>query len=205
MSHDRPLTPDLEEPRNPAFVRLAMPAEALQVAEVQRRAWAADPVQQPFLDQVDLQQMAEIWHHAILRPPMAHHRVLVATEPTGRPEPAAGSPDQTMLAQRVVGFAAIGPCDDPDAGARDSEVAEFIIDELGRDRGHDARLLNAVVDTMRADGYERAVWWVRSTDDQLRTFLTESGWAADGAHRELGTEDEQVRIKQVRLHTDIRA
>lgn len=197
-------TPDLASPGHPATVRLAMPAEALQIAEIQRRSWVGDPVQQGFLTQLDLEQMAEIWHQAILRPPLAHYRVLVATEPTGRPE-ATDDPQRTRLAQRVVGFAAIGPSDDPDAGERDSEVAEFIVDEPARGMGHGSRLLNAVVDTMRADGYERAVWWVRSTDDAMRGFLTSSGWAPDGAHREIATEDDAHVLKQVRLHTDIRA
>lgn len=199
MSHDRPLTPA----QNPATVRLAMPVEALQIAEIQRRAWAKDPVQAVFLKQVGLDEMAETWHRAITRPPLAQYRVLVATEPTGRPE-ATEVHDQTRLAQRVVGFAAIGPSDDPDAGALDSEVGEFIIDDLGRDLGHDGRLLNAIVDTMRADGFQRATWWVRTTDDVLRRLLVESGWDTDGAHRELGTdEDEEVVLRQVRLHTDI--
>lgn len=198
MSHDRPLTPS----GNPAAVRLAMPVEAQQIAEIQRRAWAHDPVHQPFLAQVSLDEMAEVWHRAITRPPLAHYRVLVATEPTGRPE-ATDVHDQTRLAQRVVGFAAIGPSDDPDADAQDAEVSEFIIDDMGRDLGHDGRLLNAVVDTMRADGYLRATWWLRSTDDRQRQFLVEAGWGPDGAHREMGTEDETVVVRQVRMHTDI--
>ena len=204
MSHERPL--DLPQPgapgQNPAFVRLAMPAEALQIAEIQRRDWAKDPARAPFLAEVDLQQMAEVWHRAIVRPPMAHYRVLVATEPTGRPQPGA-SPDQTMMAQRVVGFAAIGPSEDEDAGVQDSEVQEFLVDDIGHDLGHEARLLNALVDTMRADGYQRATWWLSSTDDRMRAFLVEAGWAPDGAHRELGSEDGSLRLKQVRLHTDI--
>ncbi len=34
-------------------------------------------------------------------------------------------------------------------------------------------------------------------------FLTASGWAADGASREIGSDDESLRLKQVRLHTDL--
>ena len=69
--------------------------------------------------------------------------------------------------------------------------------------GHGSRLLNAVVDTIRADGFRRVTVWVNSTDDVLRAFYTDSGWAPDGAHRELDLYgDESVRIKQIRLHTD---
>ena len=52
-------------------------------------------------------------------------------------------------------------------------------------------------------GFTRATCWVGSTDDDLRRFLSEAGWAADGSHREIGLADDSVRIKQVRLHTDI--
>ena len=40
-------------------------------------------------------------------------------------------------------------------------------------------------------------------DDALRRFLTAAGWAADGATREIGPEDESVRLKQVRLHASL--
>ncbi len=41
-------------------------------------------------------------------------------------------------------------------------------------------------------------------DDVLRGFLTDAGWAPDGAHRELDLDgDGTMRVKQVRLHTAI--
>ena len=62
---------------------------------------------------------------------------------------------------------------------------------------------DAFIDTIRADGFSRVTVWVNSTDDVLRAFYTEAGWAPDGAHRELDLYgDESVRIKQIRLHTD---
>jgi hypothetical protein len=44
---------------------------------------------------------------------------------------------------------------------------------------------------------------VNTADDKLRRFLTAAGWAADGASREIGPEDESIRLKQVRLHTSL--
>ncbi len=35
------------------------------------------------------------------------------------------------------------------------------------------------------------------------SFLTAAGWAADGASREIGLDDGSVRLKQVRLQTDL--
>jgi hypothetical protein len=64
-------------------------------------------------------------------------------------------------------------------------------------------LLNATVDTLRADGFTRATWWVRSDDDVLRHFLLEAGWAADGAHTEVAIDEDGPRVKLVRLHTAI--
>lgn len=170
-------------------VRLALPVEAAQIAAVQRRAWQQLPADlaTSVLGQVDLNGMAESWRTAILRPPLAQFRVLVA-----------------VAGERVVGFAAVGPSADDDAepGA-DGVVAEFAVDPVAQRSGHGSRLLNACVDTLRADGFDRATWWVRATDDALRGFLSGAGWAPDGSHQELGTDDESLRVKLVRLHTDI--
>ena len=66
------------------------------------------------------------------------------------------------------------------------------------------RLLQAAVDTLAADRFTRAVTWVNAGDDALRTFLTDAGWAADTAHRELDLDGTgTTTVKQVRLHTAI--
>lgn len=176
------------EPR-PDSVRLALPREAAAIAALQLRTWQADFAATPeLLAELEPQQMAELWEQAITRPPIATCRVLVAVD----------------AANRVVGFASTIPCEDPDAEAgADGAVGEFLIDEAARGGGHGSRLLNACVDTLRADGFTRATWWIRSTDDELRRFLTGAGWAPDGSHREIGLADGSVRIKQLRLHTDI--
>lgn len=169
-------------------VRLALSNEAGRVAVLQRRSWerqgAAGAVA---LASVDLATMTGEWTSAITRPPLAACRVLVAVD--------AGGP---------VGFATTQPGTDADAEPGvDGEVGEFVVDLPAAGRGHGSRLLNACVDTLRADGFTRATCWLGSEDDQLRGFLASAGWAADGAHRELGTEDGATRLRQVRLHTDI--
>lgn len=176
-------------------VRLALPSEAAAIAAVQRRSWTQllpAPVAQRALAEVDLTTMAGSWQAAITRPPLATLRVLVAV-------------DSSEIGQhRVVGFAAVGPGSDPDdSPGADGMVAEFAVDPLAQRQGHGSRLLQASMDTLRADSFTRATWWVNSTDDVLRRFLSASGWEADGAHREVGTEDGEARVKLVRLHTDI--
>jgi GNAT superfamily N-acetyltransferase len=176
----------------PDSVRLALAAEAPAIARIQRRGWQQRlaPEAAAVLGDVALDAMVEAWHRAIIRPPAARFRVLVAVS----------------SGDGVVGFAATVPSADADAAADDGEIEEFVIDPPAQRRGHGSRLLHACVDTLSADGFGRARWWLGATDDVLRAFATDAGWAADGASREIGVDDDeqpQVRLKQVRLHTDI--
>lgn len=175
----------------PAVVRLALPREASRIAAVQRRAWAADLPADVAADALSVgeDEAAAAWEAAIRRPPLAEFRVLVALDTDGS----------------VCGFAAVGPSPDPDAVPQDDAlVAEFAVDPVVRSQGHGSRLLHAVVDTLRADGFTRATWWIASTADDLRAFVVATGWAPDGAHREVGT-DAGARVKEIRLHTSLAA
>jgi ribosomal protein S18 acetylase RimI-like enzyme len=175
-------------------VHLAWPREATAIAEIQRRSWAqllppdkADAI----LALTTLEEMVAAWEHAILRPPRAEYRILVASTAAGR----------------VAGFAVTRPSDDADAETTDGAIEAFVIDPPAQRRGHGSRLLQACVDTLRADGFQRVRCWVGTDQDALRALLTGAGWAADGAWREIGTDEETaavVRLPQVRLHTDIR-
>jgi ribosomal protein S18 acetylase RimI-like enzyme len=170
-------------------VRLAWPSEAAAIAALQRRAWATQPrtdVAEALLSSVSQHQMTEAWHTAITRPPQASYRVLVAVE-----------------GDRVVGFASTMPSPDEDSDpAVDGQIEEFAVDPAARHRGHGSRLLNASADTLRSDGFRRVSCWV-GEDDTLVEFLAGAGWAPDGAEREIGTDDELVRLRQIRLHTDL--
>ncbi len=177
-----------ESPIAETSVRLALPAEANAIGEVQVAAWrrAYDGLlPADVLLDLNPAQFAAQWRAALLSPGEARNRVLVALD--GRD---------------LVGFAAITPSDDPDGDPRhDALIAELAVNPEATRAGHGSRLLNAVVDTAQADGFTRVTVWVNSTDDVLRAFYTESGWAPDGAHRELDLYgDASVRIKQIRLH-----
>lgn len=171
-------------------VRLAWPGEAADVAAVQRRAWADLPetVGSALLGSVDEATMVQAWEQVLARPADARRRVLAAVSGLGR----------------VVGFATTGPSDDPDAEpSRDGEVDQFWIDPPARRNGHGSRLLNACADTLRADGFVRARWWVLAGDVPLRRFLAVAGWEPDGATRTIGDDDGAVTLEQVRLHTSL--
>lgn len=173
----------------PDAVRLALPAEAAAIAAIQRRSWTQSlppGLAEHALATASAAEMAEVWEAAILRPPEARFRVLVA-----------------VSSGRLTGFATTVPAPDADADPRDDgAVEEFAIDPVAQRLGHGSRLLNACVDTLRADRFRRARWWIWAGDDVLRRFLTEAGWAPDGSSREIGTE-EGDRLKQVRLHTRV--
>jgi len=174
-------------------VRLAWPAEAVSISELQRRSWATQwpaDLAERMLASMTMEEMTQAWHRAITRPPGATSRVLVAVSGSGR----------------VVGFATTTPSADEDAKAGvDGEIDQFVIDPPAQRRGHGSRLLNACADTLRSDGFREASWWVGTEDDVLRQFLLAAGWAADGASREIGSEDESLRLKHLRLHTDLGA
>lgn len=169
--------------------RLAWPDDARAIAEIQSATWISRFGAQLTPDVVaaiDPQEMAERWSQTITAPQDARFRVLVAVERA-----------------TVRGFALVRPCLDPDADPiRDGEVDEFAISASHRGLGHGSRLIHACVDTLRADGFSRAVWWVEPDNDELRAFLLASGWEPDGAHRALEAEDGSS-IKQVRLHCSI--
>jgi ribosomal protein S18 acetylase RimI-like enzyme len=155
------------------------------------RAWQqeyAGLLPDTLLAQMDPADFATAWHTSLNKPPDARNRVLVALERNA-----------------VRGFAVTGPATDPDADpVGDGEVVELTVDPAQTRHGHGSRLVQACADTLRADRFSRAVIWLNADDDARRTFLSAAGWAPDGAHRELDLHgDGSVRVKQVRLHTDL--
>lgn len=164
--------------------RLAWPDDAAAIVRLQTAAWREAYGE---ADAPDAAALVERWTLLLERPPDARVRALVALEHA-----------------TVRGFVLVHPSADSDADpVLDGEVGELVVDPAHRGAGHGSRLVQAAVDTMQADGFTRARWWVSSTDDALRGFVAASGWAADGAHRELSDESGTTRLKQVRLHTAI--
>lgn len=163
-------------------VRVAWADDAAGIAGVQVTGWKASygDLGLPAVDEV-----ADRWHQALTRPGDARNRVLVALE------------------RNVVrGFAVTIPSPDPDSDpVSDGELTELVVEPEHERNGHGSRLLQAAMDTLRADSFTRATTWVVSTDDVRRAFLTSAGFVADGAHRELDLAGDGVTtVKQVRLH-----
>jgi GNAT superfamily N-acetyltransferase len=173
-------------------VRVGWGEDADGIAHVQVRAWRREHVDllpADVLADLDPEQFADAWRTSLARPQDARNRVLVALERNA-----------------VRGFALTGPATDPDVEPVGcGEVSELTVDPEHTRRGHGSRLVQACVDTLRADRFTTALVWLNTEDDARRAFLTGAGWAPDGAHRELDLHgDGSVRVKQVRLHTDLR-
>lgn len=171
-------------------VRVAWPADAPGIAAVQLRRWQEHygASAATFLTErgVGVDDLAAAWAASLSKPPEARFRAMVG-----------------LAGTEVVGFGLTGPCGDGDADpAVDGEISELTVAPDRTRAGHGSRLLQACADTLVADGFTRATCWVATTDDVLRAFLTESGWAADGASRELADEAGHA-VRQVRLHTSL--
>ena len=171
--------------------RVAWAADAEAMAAVQVAAWRvqyADVLPAALLEQMTPEAVSEAWRATLARPADARNRALVALEH-----------------DTIRGYVLTGPATDPDldpiaCGA----VSDLTVVPGSTRHGHGSRLLQAAVDTLRADRFERAVVWTNSTDDDLRAFFTAAGFGADGAHRTLDlTGDGSVLVKQVRLHAAI--
>lgn len=171
--------------------RIAWPQDAEGIAEVQIATWRrsyVDVLPPEVLEGLSLTALATAWREEIARPAEARQRILVA-----------------LNEDRVVGYVLTAPASDPDCDpATGGEIDDLTVHTDHENSGHGSRLLQAAVDTLRADKFERAIVWLTSTDDARRAFLIESGWAADGAHRTLDLNDDgKVLVNQVRLHTDL--
>jgi GNAT superfamily N-acetyltransferase len=172
-------------------VRVGWADDAAGIAAVQVRAWRreyVDLLPAEVLDALDVDQFTSAWQTSLTTPKDARNRVLVALE-----------------RNTIRGFAVTGPAADPDADPiAYGQVSELTVDPQHTRHGHGSRLLQACADTLRADRFTHALVWLNASDDVRRTFLTDAGWAPDGAHRELDLHgDGSVRVKQVRLHTDL--
>ncbi len=169
-------------------VRVAWADDAAAIAAVQLRAWPemyAGLVPAEAMP-TDIEPLAAAWRAALAKPADARNRVLVALE-----------------RNRVLGYVLTSPASDPDCNPiSDGELSEITVEPAERGKGHGSRLLQAAVDTLVADRFTRATSWVVASDDAVRSFLTDAGWAPDTAHRELDLDGTgTTTVKQVRLHT----
>ncbi|MFI5956985.1 GNAT family N-acetyltransferase [Cryptosporangium sp. NPDC051539] len=201
-----------------AFVRPAKPDDAVAVARVQLTTWRtayAQVVPVAVLDALDEDEVAAQWRSAILEPPTPRHHVLVAYEgdttvgfaatgpATGEDlvgpgyaseeTPTPATPDNPPTPP--------APEDPADWDATTLVVSALLVEPRWGRRGHGSRLLAAVADVGRADGFTRAVIWSLDADQATRSLLESTGWAPDGVGRVLDMNG--VDVPELRLVTEL--
>ncbi|MCH8613355.1 GNAT family N-acetyltransferase [Arsenicicoccus dermatophilus] len=179
--HPSPLGPQAD-----ASVREARANDAPAVGTVQSAVWRegfAGLVPSEVLAGFEPLPFARAWRASLEQPPSPRHRLVVA---------CAGA--------QVVGYAAIGPCEDPDAEPGDGELLELGIHPDARHQGHGSRLLNAAVDLLREAGFLHVYAWVPAELPGSRAFLEAAGLRPDSARRErVVGPDERDLLREVRL------
>ena len=156
-------------------VREARAGDVPAVAAVHSRAWRA-----AYADLLDAGTLAALtpaalegaWRAAITSPPSPRHAVLVA-----------------LSDDLVVGFAAVAPSEDADAGEGDGELVALAVDPLHQRAGHGSRLLSAATDRLREDGFTAVAAWAPRPDTPRRAFLASAGLVEDGATRAYAGQD----------------
>ncbi len=172
-----------------ASVRRARANDAPAVGMVQAtvfRTVYAGRVPDEVLSLFEPEAFARSWRESLAAPPEGVHRLLVA---------CAG--------EQVVGLAAIGPSQDPDAGPAAGEVTVLAVHPDARRQGHGSRLLNAGVDLLAEAGAESVTLWLLTDDEITRAFLTASGFAPDGAYRDRVVSPDGDTLREVRLTADL--
>ena len=196
MAHDHPHGHSHDHPHDhshgagpgplaDASVRLARESDAPAVGLVQSVVWReayAEAVPAEALAAFEPSAFAGAWRRSLAAPPAGVYRLLVA---------CAGD--------QVVGFAALGPSQDPDAGQETGELTALGVHPEARHAGHGSRLLNAAVDTLRGAGARTMHAWLLAGDESTRAFLLASGLRPDGAFRDRVVSPDGDTAREVRL------
>jgi GNAT superfamily N-acetyltransferase len=162
-------------------VRPATVEDAPAMGRVHVRAWQAayrGHMPDDYLDGLRAEERAAYWEGGLRREPRGG-LVLVA-ERDGQ----------------VVGFAAVGPAQDP-AGAGELYAINVDPDHWGTGAGR--ALLDAAHAELARSGHAEAVLWVLPGNDRARRFYEIAGWTADGSERTsevFGTVVPEVRYRR---------
>ncbi|MFN2465681.1 MAG: N-acetyltransferase family protein [Candidatus Dormibacteria bacterium] len=83
---------------------------------------------------------------------------------------------------RVIGFSGAGGADPSEQLGQDvAELHTIYVDDAHHGRGVGRRLMEAVLDYLRGEGYREVILWVLEGNDRARRFYEAGGWQPDGA------------------------
>jgi GNAT superfamily N-acetyltransferase len=166
-------------------VREARAGDVPEVARIQVETWRTAYkrfLPPSVLAALDREQAEQAWAPAVGAPPP--YRLLVATEQ-----------------EWTVGFLAVGPSAEDDAGPGEAAVAALLVEPRWGRRGHGSRLLAAAVEFLRGDGLTGVVAWVPDGDRATAAFYESAGWERDGLTRTLEADGGTVR--EARWHVSL--
>jgi L-amino acid N-acyltransferase YncA len=155
--------------RASTLVRPARMGDPPAVAAIQARAWRmayGNLLPEETYEALTPEALLPAWQRSVATPPSRRHAVLVAVED-----------------DIVVGFAALGPSEDRDATDTVAQLAVLAVDPMHQRSGHGSRLLSAVVDTARENGFTGLTAWIPEGDLAREAFLGSAGMVTDGARR----------------------
>lgn len=163
-------------------VRPARAGDVAEIARIQLATWRtayASILPPEALAAATPELAAGQWESAVVTPPSAAHRVLVAAE-----------------RDVLVGFVAFGPDDEETLTGL---ITTLLVEPRWGRRGHGSRILAAAVEHVRGDGIGRFLTWVIERDAASVGFYESAGWERDGWVRILDVAGTPVR--EIRLHT----
>lgn len=174
-------------------VRLARASDADAVAAINVRAWRQrfEGVLPPaVLQSLDVDDLAMTWASGIINPPTPLHRLMVSVEGVD-----------------VLGYAAVGPSQDPDAVPGEAELLALEVDPPCQRQGNGSRLMAAAMDLLLGSGIHSVSCWCPLHDEARRAFLQSAGWAPDTAYRDLLVGQDEagsdLTLREVRLVTGL--
>jgi GNAT superfamily N-acetyltransferase len=145
------------------MIRLAIPSDVDDIARLHVKTWQSayrGHMPDAHLDGLDLAKRAAMWSRSIQQPATV---VLVAT---------AG--------ETLVGFCALLPSRDVDAGASVGEIAAIYVDPAFWRAGIGSDLLEVTIDSARQRNFVELTLWVLTSNTSARAFYGARGFKADG-------------------------
>lgn len=149
------------------LLRLAEPADAIEVARVHVRSWQTayrNLLPQTYLDQLRPEDRAARYDFASTDP--AKPQTLVAVEEQ----------------QRIRGFATTAPSRDADA-AHAGELYALYVDPDFWGRGCGVALISAARERLAGLGHGSAILWLLEGNVRADRFYRADGWEPDGSRR----------------------
>lgn len=160
-------------------------SDADGLGRVHVRAWRAayrgGLMPEEYLDSLSETDRASMWRTSLENAPSSRRARFVAT-----------------VDGEVAGFALVGPSDGDD-GSDTGELYAINVDPDHWGTGVGAALIDAAMDALHTDGFERCVLWVHPDNARARTFYARRGWTDDDVDRRqevLGVDVPETRLSR---------